>query len=1150
MKKLGKLKWLCSLAVVLLLLSGLTACSDGDDDNGSSNSVTGLPLTTGKVAVNTSAAAGTVTMNGAAYADLHAAFAAIGASGDYTIELTEGAYDVGRCTVADNGTNVKNDNAGLRYQGAANITIKGPAASNEYGAKVVIFGSGASMDNEGGNQPGRELLEIAGSGNAILENIALYNVFEKDGDCQAEALGFDSTGTFAAYNCTFISRQDTTRTTGKAWFYKCYVEGDVDFIWMESSGKVALYEDCRLRAVKGREKTDSKGEKKQVDAYFTAPRVNIVEEATYGKGVVIYNSAIEVEDGLTTYLFRNPWGNNSAYYNNVAIVNSKLYGTVQSSPMWKNDPMYDKLNACGGFKTNIDGLNNMNETVVSNEYAGRNNILNRVFDSETNSMHKDFAGAWDLSALETAFSAVADASQSLLPGENELVMKSIDFVAPAKAITSEAPVETNDYKVQQANIEQSKKDHGFWLAAQGNSKSSMNSYIVLKNVPKYCKVTFYACQYGEGAGTVTGPNNFTTDFECKKTTTCGDVGGAFVYNGGEAGDLTITFTSGNAWVHGVFIREYEALTPATGITMSAPKTSIFTDEAVQLSATIAPADVTLKAMKWTSSDPSIVYVSDKGLIMGMKVGKATITVATKDGTNKTDSMEITVTEKTAKPEEGKSYSWNMQGGVGCPYFSPDMLFQCKGDSDNGSHGLVMKKGSVAIVDVAGNVKVTLHRCRYDNPGICTVTDKAGNTVAVVNFPEGEGGGVADTGTLEYAYIGPATTLTMTWSQETGANYLHQVDVDPLKDSDIVKATAIEVSAAGGANKVAKGGTLQLSATITPDTASSKTVKWASSDESKATVSANGLVTGVAVTSSVTITATAVDGSGVSGSYAIEVFQPAPTEGVTYTYNLTGGVGFPYVSEDTFLNVSGAGNDNKDHGLNLGNDSIVKLSVAGTCRVTIQTCRYDKASSVVVTKSDTSAVTTVTIPAGAGSGDDPTTQTFVYNGAADTLNLAWSGNSYVHGIIVEPLIGSNKFFDLRKLNEAGCTAGGATQTKDVGLIHIEKMYWKDAQHGAWFYKVGAISFKVVGPCTVYLARNPYNKTTYAITSTAGESSLSATTVNATVEESDGTIGADETDLSLNAKNPNFQYTGTGPATITIALTDTTKEAYLPAIQVKF
>ncbi len=82
-----------------------------------------------------------------------------------------------------------------------------------------------------------------------------------------------------------------------------------------------------------------------------------------------------------------------------------------------------------------------------------------------------------------------------------------------------------------------------------------------------------------------------------------------------------------------------------------------------------------------------------------------------------------------------------------------------------------------------------------------------------------------------------------------------------------------ITAAGGLTYVAPGSTLQLSATISPPEASNKTINWTSSDTTKATVSSTGLVTGVALASSVTITATsAADGSYVK-TYDLRIGVP-------------------------------------------------------------------------------------------------------------------------------------------------------------------------------------------------------------------------------------------------------------------------------------
>ena len=98
---------------------------------------------------------------------------------------------------------------------------------------------------------------------------------------------------------------------------------------------------------------------------------------------------------------------------------------------------------------------------------------------------------------------------------------------------------------------------------------------------------------------------------------------------------------------------------------------------------------------------------------------------------------------------------------------------------------------------------------------------------------------------------------------------------------LVPATQIVVNA--DADEIYASQTLQMSADILPADATYRTVRWTSSDESVATVDENGLVTGLqtdALLSQVTITATALDGSGVSGSKAITIKKIVPPEQVS------------------------------------------------------------------------------------------------------------------------------------------------------------------------------------------------------------------------------------------------------------------------------
>ena len=143
---------------------------------------------------------------------------------------------------------------------------------------------------------------------------------------QAETLGFDGTGTVAAYNCAFKSHQDTLRTTGKTWFYKCYVEGDTDFIWMESSGKVALYEECEIVSVYDPAASNH-------TSYIGAPRMNIGSKA--GKGLVVFNSTVSSQKNQVTFFGRTPW--TSGYLNQIAFVNVKASGI--NPAVWSGKPL-------------------------------------------------------------------------------------------------------------------------------------------------------------------------------------------------------------------------------------------------------------------------------------------------------------------------------------------------------------------------------------------------------------------------------------------------------------------------------------------------------------------------------------------------------------------------------------------------------------------------------------------------------------------------------------------------------------------------------------------------------------------------------------------------------------------------------------------
>ncbi|MDE6584162.1 MAG: InlB B-repeat-containing protein, partial [Anaeroplasmataceae bacterium] len=357
--------------------------------------------------------AGKIFMNGTEYATIKEAFDAIPATSTamYTITLGKGTY---------------NEN-GLMYKGSATIRISG-STDAKYGSDVIIKGHGSKMPGETGcDSKNRCLISIQGSANIILENLTLESDWyraDHSGDVQAEVLGTDTTGYTAAYNCGFKSHQDTLRTIGKAWFYGCYVEGDVDFIWMEAGGKVALYENCEIVSV-----WDAAA--KTHNTYLTAPKM--AETAKLGKGLVIYNSTVKESTEAKakdqkTYLARTPWS--SGCYNQVAYINTTCedielsdgpwYKTQIATPFaktivgWKMDKATADSIGIQGTKDYI-----LDANTVATEFNGRNAILNRVFDTGKLRYVTDTTMNWEINVLIGAmgWTVTEDTSSDKLDGD-------------------------------------------------------------------------------------------------------------------------------------------------------------------------------------------------------------------------------------------------------------------------------------------------------------------------------------------------------------------------------------------------------------------------------------------------------------------------------------------------------------------------------------------------------------------------------------------------------------------------------------------------------------------------------------------------------------------------------------------------------------
>ena len=351
----------------------------------------------------------TITVDGsesstADFRTVHGALLAIGAStGHYTINIAPGTY-----------------REIVHFNGAANITLAG-TGTNARGTDTVI--QWTNLNKWNGSMDTRSVVYFGNkAGQVVIKNLTIKNTCDRSvvgtADTQAEALYDKSSNKLVVYNSTLLSHQDTVCTRGPSWFYDCYIEGDTDFIWGYSD--VALFEKCDLKCLLDSAKAASS----TADILFVS-RCGTKSKAKLGKGYVLLNSTVTVEDGVTCYLGRN--AGSGDFYDQIAVVNTAFTkegaGSV-STALWsgatydyidgKEDKVGLKVYGLTGdidVSKAIDHVGTISAADYALEFNGRRAVLNRVYVVEDDAYA---AGSkWDeteLTAWETDANAVADAS--------------------------------------------------------------------------------------------------------------------------------------------------------------------------------------------------------------------------------------------------------------------------------------------------------------------------------------------------------------------------------------------------------------------------------------------------------------------------------------------------------------------------------------------------------------------------------------------------------------------------------------------------------------------------------------------------------------------------------------------------------------------
>lgn len=223
--------------------------------------------------------------------------------------------------------------------------------------------------------------------------------------------------------------------------------------------------------------------------------------------------------------------------------------------------------------------------------------------------------------------------------------------------------------------------------------------------------------------------------------------------------------------------------PVESITLSQETLELVEGETARLTATVAPDNATDKTVTWTSNKPEVVSVDASGLVTAVSAGEAKITASAGE---KSATCSVTVTPAEVPVTE-----------------------------------VIVAPATLELeVGVGFQLKATI---KPDNASVQTVAWSSSAPEIV---------SVDDTGYALALSAGDAV-ITATAGGKQGTCSIHTTPVD-------IPVTGISINPQ--TLTLSEGETFQLTAILTPDNATNKTVIWSSDDTKVACVDKNGFVT--------------------------------------------------------------------------------------------------------------------------------------------------------------------------------------------------------------------------------------------------------------------------------------------------------------------
>ena len=312
-------------------------------------------------------------------------------------------------------------------------------------------------------------------------------------------------------------------------------------------------------------------------------------------------------------------------------------------------------------------------------------------------------------------------------------------------------------------------------------------------------------------------------------------------------------------------------TPIESITLTPESWSGKIGESISLSAMVNPENATDKSLSWLSCDETIATVDPNGLVKAINTGKVDIIAKTNDGSDIKAICHVEVSPVLIESISLKPYnlscspgeSFTIQASI-LPSNATNINLEWS--SSDESIANVDQEGNVTTVN-AGNVLITAKALDGSEIGaVCNVivnpilansinlsldnwTSYVGETLKLTVYilPENvtdkttvwssnneEVVTVDSDGNVKALAVGDAVITASCWNVSATCNVIVQPTLAESITLSLDNWTAYEDE------------TIQLTATVLPDNTTDKMVVWSSSDESVATVDADGKVTAVSI----------------------------------------------------------------------------------------------------------------------------------------------------------------------------------------------------------------------------------------------------------------------------------------------------------------